>query len=307
MNAGKSTTLLQSAHNYHEKGMRTILFCPWLDTRKDSNEEKKSPEGETNTLRERNQNNLNGTVKDSNIDNDNCSTTKMSTTCSSLNVQNFNTSEDACSSNLNVFNTSKTSEDTITKFSNTAQNSAVIHSRLGLSRRAVVFTPDFDFQSYIATESNKDSSKPPLRCLLIDEAHFLSKAQVAQLVLLTKSKSNLAVLCYGLRTDYLGEPFPGSQYLLAWAEELMEIKTICHCGSKATMNIRYQGGVACKLADKGGEGDKGQICIGGNESYDSACMRHFDGEVAAIRGYARGCEGGGKSLSNNGGRDSEEL
>ena len=117
-----------------------------------------------------------------------------------------------------------------------------------------------------------------LRCVLIDEAHFLTKAQVAQLVTITK-KFGLPVLCYGLRSDFLGETFPGSQYLLAWAEEIVEIKTICHCGSKATMNMR--------IDTKGNPVKAGvQVQIGGNESYLSVCMKHFLEEVGSIEEFA---------------------
>ena len=109
---------------------------------------------------------------------------------------------------------------------------------------------------------------------MIDEAHFLTKAQVAQIIVITK-QFGVAALCYGLRSDFLGEPFEGSKYLLVWAEEIVEIKTICHCGSKATMNS--EGNPVRSGA---------QVQIGGNESYYSVCMKHFMEEVKSIQDYA---------------------
>jgi thymidine kinase len=107
-----------------------------------------------------------------------------------------------------------------------------------------------------------------LTCILIDEAQFLSKAQVYQLTQVV-DHLRLPVLTYGLRTDFQGELFEGSQYLLAWAEELIEIKTICFCGSKATMNARI---------DKDGRAlnQGAQIEIGGNERYMSLCRKHYN-------------------------------
>lgn len=146
MNAGKSTTLLQAAHNYKERGMRTLLLTPRIDDR--------AGEG-------------------------------------------------------------------------------VIKSRLGLSAPAWAFTPEDDLYVYI-----RDALKEGgVHCVLIDEAQFLSPTQVLQLTVVC-DRLKVPVLCYGLRTDFRGEPFPGSTYLLAWAESLVEIKTICASGSKATMNAR---------------------------------------------------------------------
>ncbi|MDH3588970.1 MAG: thymidine kinase [Gammaproteobacteria bacterium] len=104
-------------------------------------------------------------------------------------------------------------------------------------------------------------------CLLIDEAQFLSKKQVFQLGDVT-DELDIPVLAYGLRTDFQGEPFEGSKYLLAWADNLKEIKAICDCGSKATMVIRLDeaGNTIC---------DGSQIEIGGNDRYLSLCRRHF--------------------------------
>lgn len=176
MNAGKTTTMLQSSHNYRERGMETLLFKPQIDIR-DATDGK-------------------------------------------------------------------------------------ISSRIGLESEAHSFQHDFDFYAYLRDQISK---KP--KCILVDEAQFLTKAQVLQLAKIV-DELNIAVLCYGLRTDFLGEPFEGSKYLLAIAEELSEIKTICHCGRKATMNMRIdENGNAVR------EGD--QIEIGGNDRYVATCRRCY--------------------------------
>jgi len=176
MNAGKSTVLLQSAYNYKERGMDTLLFIPAIAMR----EQKK------------------------------------------------------------------------------------ISSRIGLSAEAVSFDPEFQLFDYTKNIKQKN---PKIQCVLIDEAQFLTKDQVLQLTEIA-DELNMPVLAYGLRSDFLGEPFPGSQYLLVWADNLIEIKTICHCGKKATMNTR--------IDQKGNPVKKGgQVHIGGNESYVSMCRKHF--------------------------------
>jgi len=177
MNAGKSTTLLQSAYNYVERGMQVMLFAPVIDQ-----------------------------------------------SCGKV----------------------------------------AIHSRIGLMQDAWGFDRDTDFFLLVQEQQKK---REALACVLIDEVHFLCKQQVKQLTKIT-TMLKLPVLCYGLRSDFQGEPFEGSSYLLAWAEELTEIKTICHCGKKATMNVRIHedGSTIC-------EGE--QIQIGGNERYVSTCMGHF--------------------------------
>ena len=149
MNAGKSTTLLQSAYNYEERGMRTVLFTPKLDDRYEVGE---------------------------------------------------------------------------------------ITSRIGLRATAVAFCHETDLFSHIAGEHEGAS----VDCVLVDEAQFLTAAQVLQLTLVC-DHLDIPVLCYGLRTDFRGEPFEGSKYLLAWAEALVEIKTVCSTGRKATMNARLDG------------------------------------------------------------------
>jgi len=176
MNAGKTTTLLQSSHNYQERGMQTLLYTPIIDTR--------YAEG-------------------------------------------------------------------------------VIASRIGLTSSAIAFGQDFDFYDDI---KERQSGLPALKCILIDEAQFLTKNQILQLTKVVDDL-RLPVLTYGLRTDFLGETFEGSRYLLSWADELVEIKTICHCGSKATMNARVdQSGNIVRHGE--------QIEIGGNDRYISLCRKH---------------------------------
>jgi thymidine kinase len=111
-----------------------------------------------------------------------------------------------------------------------------ITSRIGLQADAWAFDAQFDFFTYV----EKETDGQQVSCILIDESQFLSKRQVLQLTLIV-DRINIPVLCYGLRTDFRGEPFEGSQYLLAWADEISEIKTICRTGSKATMNARLDG------------------------------------------------------------------
>jgi thymidine kinase len=146
MNAGKSTTLLQAAHNYEERGMRVLLFTPQIDDR------------------------------------------------------------------AGVGN---------------------ISSRLGLTREAFSFDAEFDLFVQIRDEQKKSQ----IDCVFIDEAQFLTSKQVLQLTMVC-DRIGIPVLCYGLRTDFRGEPFEGSKYLLAWADVLGEIKTICYTGKKAIMNAR---------------------------------------------------------------------
>lgn len=177
MNAGKSTVLLQSAYNYQERGMETLLFTPAIDDR---------------------------------------------------------------------FATGK------------------IHSRIGLEADAVPFDAALNIKDHVVRFK---AQHPKLACVLIDEAQFLTKAQVTQLCEIV-DELNLPVLAYGLRSDFRGEPFEGSQYLLVWADNLIEIKTVCHCGRKAIMNVRVD-------ADGKKVKTGAQIQIGGNESYISMCRKHF--------------------------------
>ncbi|RNF83780.1 thymidine kinase [Montanilutibacter psychrotolerans] len=186
MNAGKTTTLLQSAHNYRERGMRVAILTPRLDNRAGS-----------------------GTVA----------------------------------------------------------------SRIGLRADAIAFDRDQD----LFTLAQSDIvAHGPLHCLLVDEAQFLGKPQVWQLSEIV-DRLRIPVLCYGLRTDFRGELFEGSQYLLAWADELTEIKTICHTGSKATMTVRVDdNGYAVQ--------DGPQVEIGGNERYVSVSRAEFK---KIVRGEGR--------------------
>ncbi|MCD9088514.1 thymidine kinase [Stenotrophomonas sp. SY1] len=177
MNAGKTTTLLQSAHNYRERGMRVALLTPRLDHR---------------------------------------------------------------------------------------AGTGVVASRIGLQAEATAFERDTDLQKLIERDIAQHGK---LGCVLVDEAQFLSKAQVWQLSEVV-DELRIPVLCYGLRTDFRGELFEGSQYLLAWADEMQEIKTICHSGKKATMTVRVdENGFAVQ--------DGPQVEIGGNERYVSVSRAEF--------------------------------
>jgi len=138
----------------------------------------------------------------------------------------------------------------------------IIKSRTGLSAEAVIFTEKYNFYRQILHQIDNENVK----CILIDEAQFLTKSQVFQLGEIVSL--GIPVLCYGLRTDFKGEPFEGAQYLLAWADKIVEIKTVCWCGAKATFNQRIDN-IGRPLVD----GD--QIEIGGNEKYISTCRKHF--------------------------------
>ena len=177
MNAGKTTTLLQSAYNYRERGMRALILTPRLDHRGGS-----------------------GTVS----------------------------------------------------------------SRIGLQSGGIAFDRDQDLLAVVQADI---AAHGPLHCVLVDEAQFLSKPQVWQLSEVVDAL-RVPVLCYGLRTDFRGELFEGSQYLLAWADEISEIKTICHSGKKATMTVRV---------DEHGRAvqDGPQVEIGGNERYVSVSRAEF--------------------------------
>jgi len=141
-----------------------------------------------------------------------------------------------------------------------------VTSRIGITSDALVFRKEDDLFAVVEKQHNIG----PLHCVLIDEAQFLTRDQVFQLSDVTDDL-NIPVLAYGLRTDFQGEPFEGSKYLLSWADNLKELKAICHCGSKATMVLRLDGeGNAVK------EGS--QVEIGGNDRYISMCRKHFKEE-----------------------------
>ncbi|MGV3651385.1 MAG: thymidine kinase [Devosia sp.] len=140
----------------------------------------------------------------------------------------------------------------------------VIASRLGVSEAADLFTSDDDL--FTKVEGLLQSS--PLHCILVDEAQFLTANQVWQLARVA-DRLGVPVMCYGLRTDFQGRLFPGSSELLAIADSLREIRTICECGAKATMVVRLSAEGAVIT-----EGD--QVDIGGNERYLSLCRRHWE-------------------------------
>ena len=192
MNAGKTTNLLQSAHNYRERGMRTLILTPRLDDR--------------------------------------------------------------------------------------GGRGGVVSSRIGLSAEGVAFERDTDLERRVEADL---LAHGPLGCVLVDEAQFLTRVQVWQLSEVV-DRLKIPVLCYGLRTDFRGELFEGSQYLLAWADELQEIKTICHSGKKATMNLRVD-------AQGRAVQDGPQVEIGGNERYVSVSRQEFkkvmrgEGAIEAVQ------------------------
>jgi thymidine kinase len=176
MNAGKTTTLLQSSHNYAERGMSTLLLKPQIDDRE-------------------------GTTR--------------------------------------------------------------ITSRIGLEGDAYCFSATEDLYRFVEQHHKSET----LHCLLVDEGQFLTAPQVDQLAEIV-DRMRIPVLVYGIRTDFQGELFEGSCRLLALADELREIKTICHCGSKATMVLRL--GVDGRPMQTGE-----QIQVGGNETYVSMCRKHW--------------------------------
>lgn len=174
MNAGKSTSLLQSAYNYRERGMEVEIYTAALDDR---------------------------------------------------------------------------------------YGKGLVTSRIGLQSEAKVFNKTTQFLADVAPRA-KD-----LGCIFIDESQFLTKQQVKQLTDIV-DMFNIPVLAYGLRTDFMGELFEGSQYLLAWSDKQVELKTICHCGKKANFVVRMdESGKAIK--------DGEQIEVGGNDRYVSMCRKHF--------------------------------
>ena len=176
MNAGKSTSLLQSAYNYQERGMTPLLLTAEIDNR---------------------------------------------------------------------YSVGK------------------VTSRIGLEAGAHLFNQDNNLFEMVSEQNENES----IDCVLIDESHFLSKEQVKQLGQVVDTL-DIPVLCYGIRTDFRGELFPGSKYLLAWADNLNELKTVCHCGRKATMVVRLD-------SDGKVVSDGDQVVIGGNDQYQSMCRRHF--------------------------------
>ncbi len=155
-----------------------------------------------------------------------------------------------------------------------------VSSRIGLSSPARLFNPETDLLEDIRAEH----ASKPVHCVLVDESQFLTREQVHALSEVV-DELDIPVLCYGLRTDFRGELFAGSQYLLAWADKLVELKTICFCGRKASMVLRL---------DQSGKpyADGEQVVIGGNERYVSVCRKHYKealavGSLTALQGDNR--------------------
>lgn len=146
---------------------------------------------------------------------------------------------------------------------NTRDGIGTIASRIGLKAEACAFSQT-DSLLEIVRRSHLTQS---VSCVFVDEAQFLTRRQVYELGEIA-DEEGIPVLAYGLRTDFQGNLFEGSQYLLAWADVLSEIKTVCHCGRKATMVLRLDGdGRPVRMGE--------QIKVGGNESYVSVCRQHF--------------------------------
>ncbi len=144
-----------------------------------------------------------------------------------------------------------------------------VTSRIGIDADATVFRRADDLYALVEDQHAAET----LHCVLIDEAQFLTRDQVFELSDVT-DKLNIPVLAYGLRTDFQGEPFEGSKYLLAWSDNLKELKAICHCGSKAIMVLR--------MDEDGNAVTQGsQVEIGGNDRYVSMCRKHFKKEFYA--------------------------
>jgi len=133
-----------------------------------------------------------------------------------------------------------------------------ITSRLGISSDAEVYQPETNFEDVLVAD---------VACVLVDEAQFLTPTQVQQLHRWAHQK-NVPVMCFGIRSDFQGQPFPGSAFLLALADDLEEIKTVCACGKKATMNMRVD-----EAGQRVSEGD--QVFIGGNSRYRQVCAGCF--------------------------------
>lgn len=149
------------------------------------------------------------------------------------------------------------------------RSAGMVQSRIGLETGAHLYTPQTDMFAEIAAQ-HADS---PLDCVMMDEAQFLTKDQVWQLAKLADELS-IPVLCYGLRTDFQGELFPGSAVLLGVADALVELKAVCWCGRKASMNLRVDAN-----GKPVSEGE--QTEIGGNDRYVALCRKHFS---AAFKG-----------------------
>ncbi len=152
-----------------------------------------------------------------------------------------------------------------------------VSSRIGLSSPARLYNQHTSLLNDIQDQHHH----APVHCVLVDECQFLTREQVYELSEVV-DKLDIPVLCYGLRTDFQGELFSGSQYLLAWSDKLVELKTVCFCGRKAGMVLR--------LDQEGRPYNEGeQVVIGGNERYVSVCRKHYKealekGSLKAIQG-----------------------
>ncbi|KKC26311.1 thymidine kinase [Sphingomonas sp. SRS2] len=147
-----------------------------------------------------------------------------------------------------------------------------ISSRIGLASHANAIDPESDLFEEVAIEL----AEAPVHCVLVDEAQWLTRAQVFQLAAVC-DELDIPVLAYGLRTDFRAQLFPGSEVLLAIADNLIELKAVCACGRKATMNLRVDAeGFAVK--------EGAQIEVGGNERYVALCRRHYAEQMGWRRG-----------------------
>lgn len=155
---------------------------------------------------------------------------------------------------------------------NTRDGAGRVSSRIGLSADAVTFS----LADSLIETVRRCRKNAPVACIMVDEAQFLTRRQVSELGDIADIEE-IPVMAFGLRTDFRGNLFEGSQFLLAWSDVIAEIKTICHCGRKATMVLRIDEN---RRPIQGGE----QIHIGGNESYVSVCRRHFKEGIAERTG-----------------------
>lgn len=155
--------------------------------------------------------------------------------------------------------------------------SGKVSSRIGLSSPAALYNST----TALFEQINQQHQIQPVHCVLVDECQFLTQAQVKSLSDVVDFL-DIPVLCYGLRTDFRGELFSGSHYLLAWSDKIVELKTVCHCGRKAGMVLRLdEKGIPFK------EGE--QVVIGGNERYVSVCRKHY--KEAIERGILQAIDG----------------
>jgi len=147
------------------------------------------------------------------------------------------------------------------------RSEGLVRSRIGLESGAHLYTPETDLKADVLA-AHRDA---PLDCIMVDEAQFLTERQVWQLAALA-DEHGIPVLCYGLRTDFQGALFPGSAVLLGIADALVELKAVCHCARKATMNLRV-------TADGSAVTEGEQTEIGGNDRYVALCRKHFSAEL----------------------------